>query len=250
MRATLVVVAVIWICGGIALAQVGMGNELVVDLTKPQEATNHASWGADCCLTNTARGLGVGDNAGTSANGWIHTKPLAVAIHNEPAQHLNLRVTIEYAPSEPSSTQRKAPFPTYVFARYSPDLKHWSTWHFIESLEKTVTFYTKFIGLDEILFQGRLVVPRSERVEFEKEYFKFTSRRKTSDQEEFVNDLIKREPKFFERSLPFIGYVEVLFEGSVKAGVPIKKLKVEASCTLSGMNFLGNDRSPWRFKAP
>ena len=79
----------------------------------------------------------------------------------------------------------------------------------------------------------------------------------SSDEEALVKDILKREPKFFERSTPFIGYVQFLYEAQLHGGQRLKGLQAEVSWSVSGKHHPPKEESsrngrdvPWRFKAP
>ncbi len=64
-------------------------------------------------------------------------------------------------------------------------------------------------------------------------------------------------PDFFSSRLPFIGYVEIRFEGYFYGGQRIKSMNIGASCFMSGLQYFPRDMnvykgrrsSPWRFMA-
>ena len=71
-----------------------------------------------------------------------------------------------------------------------------------------------------------------------------------------VKDLLKREPKFFEKTTPFIGYVQFLYETQLDGGQRMKRLKVEVGWFLGGLHHPPKNPAaqkgrdvPWRFKA-
>lgn len=62
-------------------------------------------------------------------------------------------------------------------------------------------------------------------------------------------------PTFFEKSTPFIGYVEFLYEAQLRGGQRIKSLQVEVNWSVSAKHLAPKDEStqkgrevPWRFK--
>jgi hypothetical protein len=71
-----------------------------------------------------------------------------------------------------------------------------------------------------------------------------------------VKDLLRTDPAFFEKQLPFIDYVQFLYEGGLKGGERIRALCVEISWAVSGLHTIPKDKKveenrngPWRFKA-
>ena len=80
----------------------------------------------------------------------------------------------------------------------------------------------------------------------------------TSDEEACVAWILEKDPKFFERSLPFIGYVEFLFENHFYSNQRISALHAYVGYGMSGFSSRPKDpkvmqdreMTPWRFKAP
>ena len=69
--------------------------------------------------------------------------------------------------------------------------------------------------------------------------------------------IISHDAKFFERSLPFIGYIEFLFEVPFHDGQRITALKADIGYVLGGMSarrkkpeLVRDHVRHWRYKAP
>jgi len=81
----------------------------------------------------------------------------------------------------------------------------------------------------------------------------------TSDEEAAVRWILKQQPDFFERSLPFIGYIEFLFDAPFYEGWRIKRFEAHTSYGMSGLSAAPKDGNidvdvpphgnTWRFKA-
>jgi len=233
------------------------GNQLSIDFTKQEDATAKALWWSRPeKLGLTAQGLGWDESANTSVDGWIHTKPLAVGMSWRPAVSVMVRLTIDPTPKEITlpNGQTYTPFIGQAFARFSPDSKHWSTWQVLN------TTYPLPKDATGRLFTGRLGVPQSERLEYT-DLLQAYARLDVpwrSDEEALVAWILAKDPKFFERSLPFIGYVEFLFEASFQGGQRITALKADVSYVINGVHQAARDPEaarnrgglPWRFKSP
>jgi hypothetical protein len=110
------------------------------------------------------------------------------------------------------------------------------------------------------VFRGTLRVPYREREGYDKLRLEYARRDDVpwgSDEEALVKDLLGREPKFFERSTPFIGYVQFLCEAQLPGGHRLMGLDVEVGWFLGGKHQPPKDEEtrkgrevPWRFKAP
>lgn len=230
------------------------GNELSIDFTKPEDAASKATWPLPDKLTVTEQGLGWEAQAPDSIDGWIQTKPLAVGLSWRTASSVSLRVTIEPAPKPflLANGQTAPPFVGQVYARFSPDAKNWSTW---QALNIDNPFPKNPAGR---LFTGTLGVPQRERREYcdLMEAYSKLDVPWTYDEEAMVGWIIARDANYFERSLPFIGYVEFLFEAPLHGGQRITALKTYVGYAVSGFtskpkdpNVAQNRDIPWRFRA-
>ena len=227
-------------------------NELTIDFTDAKDVAEKAAWSPADMVGVTAAGLGWDGEAVASRDGWIQTKPMAVGLSWRPASSIHLRVEItpEAKPITLGNGQKTMPWAGEAFARYSPDGLHWSNWQVLVCDRKRT---------DARAFSGEITVPQRERREygeFLSEYAKLDVPWK-SDEEAAVGWILKRSPDFFGRALPFIGYVELLFEFPFQGGQRLTKLQASAAYGMSGVHYppkdesVFNDRqgSPWRFKA-
>lgn len=234
-----------------------LGNDqLSIDFTKQEDATTKAEWSRPDKLAITAQGLGWDAQAAEFiSDGWIQTKPLAVGLSWRTASSVSMRVTIEPTPKPIllNSGQSSTPYVGQVYARFSPDSKHWSTW---QAMNSTHPIPKEATGR---LFTGTLSVPERERHEYSDlmEAYSKLDVPWTDDEEAIVKWILARDAKFFERALPFIGYVEFLFEAPFYGGQRVTALKADVSYGISGLHRSAKDPNaarsrdiPWRFKAP
>jgi len=131
-----------------------------------------------------------------------------------------------------------------VFARYSPDCKHWSSWQVLPRDDKETR-----TGV----FKGDLSVPNREYQKYRHYFDKYCDEEHESspDQEAVVRWILQREPTFFGHTLPFIGYIEFLFEGSMLGPWRMKRFEAEVVWEVSGFAAPSSDlKTRWRFKAP
>jgi hypothetical protein len=75
-----------------------------------------------------------------------------------------------------------------------------------------------------------------------------------SDEEAAVEWILNRDPEFFGKHIPFIGYAEFLYEGEFRGSQRIQSLKVEISYVLGGLHSPPRDEAayknryvPWRY---
>lgn len=243
------------ILGNNANASIDGVNELKINLTNMNDAKAKATWSEPDKISITENGLGWDGETNASRDSWIQTIPLAVGLSWRPAQ--SVIITAELKPEMKSVTlpngQTYTPGIGSMFVRYSPDEKHWSTWQAMDYPKpqgKTPTGrkFTAFVN-----------VPRRERTEYLSYMEKYQKMDVpwVSDEEALVKWILLQDPHFFSKSIPFVGYVQFLYEISLPAGQRITECHVEAGFGLSGLHQPPKDRNlynerdniPWRFKA-
>lgn len=229
-----------------------------IDFTDAKDAEAKASWSPAEKLSITKDGLGWDGEGAASYDGWIETKPLAVGLSWRPAQTVNVRVVIVPAPAEIvlNSGQKYTPDAGDCYVRYSPDMKHWSSWQALQRDQPRSVDEKRTPGR---YYTGQVRVPYRENSEYRalvSEYSKLDVPWK-SDEEAAVRWILGRNPDFFARRLPFVGYLEFLVEGGFRGGQRIRSFRAEVSCGIGGEHYPPKDRaaykerdsSPWRFKA-
>ena len=255
-----------------ARASIFGANVLEVNFTREAEARAKERWSDG--LAPGPGGLGHRGEPAESLDGWIHTEPFAVGLWWRPAYWVSLRVELSPAPSPITLNDGHAytPYAGSVYARYSADRAHWSGWQAVPLKQpqpdntptgEVLAFLkiaTPPLAPKSTVFEGALAVPHREREAYEKhmETFMKLDVPWTSDEEALAGWIVAREPDFFARSIPFVGYIEILFENSFHGGQPVAKLEARATYGMSGMASVPrdpgvgrmNDRSPWRFGAP
>ena len=251
--ATIWAVAVILGWGGPAIGSILDFRQLTVDLTKRDDASKKVTWSMPDRLTITDEGLGWDGDAASSWDGWIETTPLAVGLSWRPAIGVSVRATITPAPApiSLSNGQTSIPYKGMAFVRYSPDLKHWSTWQAMEDAE----------GRPGVppgrSWAATVQVPRCEREEYDAKLQAFMRKDVPwkSDEEAAVKWIVSKDRSFFARHIPFVGYVQLRYEGSFQGGQRLTSLSVEVSAGIGGVHLPpkdpsaaeGRDNLPWRF---
>lgn len=236
-------------------AQILGANELKINFTDQHDAKVKATWSEPDKIRITEAGLGWDGETNASRDSWIQTIPLAIGLSWRPAQ--SAHITAELKPQMKSVTlpngQTYTPGFGSMFVRYSADAKHWSTWQAMDYPKPqrgapTERKFTAFVN-----------VPRRERAE----YLSYMKRYQkmdvpwTSDEEALVKWILRKDPQFFSRSIPFVGYVQFLYEISLPGGQRITDYRVTASFGVGGMHqppkntnvYKERDNIRWRFKA-
>ncbi len=232
-------------------------KQLQIDFTSVSDASNKATWSEPDKVTVSTNGLGWDGEAASSRDGWIQTIPVAVGLSWRPPYSVSVRIAIHPQPTAfvLNSGQKSTPYGGDVYVRYSPDLKHWSTWQVLQHAEPQSRDEKKNPGR---LRNGTVRVPHSERNEYTallREYSKLEVPWK-SDEEAAVRWLLKKEPDFFAKHIPFIGYLQFRFEGGFYGSQKIKSFKAGVSYGMSGAHsvpkdnnaYKERDSSPWQFK--
>ena len=214
-------------------------------LTDAGEAARRAEWSDPDLVRVHPDGLGWGDAADAGAHDvrLRTTEPFALGLSWRPTSAVTIRARVDQ-PADADS----------LFARYSADAKHWTTWQYLGSTAPAAA------GAGPRKIEATLRVPRADRVRYEEFLDQYLRREDVpwrSDEEAMVAEVVSREPDFFATATPFIGYVQFLYEGRLPAGRRLKGLAVDMSWGVGGLHMAPKDRSeearrdvPWRFKAP
>jgi hypothetical protein len=216
--------------------------ELKVDFTSPTNAYEKATWADPSKLIISGSGLAWDGNPQQSRDTWIQTKPIALGEWWRAPSAGSVRVAI-YPPTEGT-----------LYLRYSPDLEHWSSWQALQSSTARSLDEKKAPGS---FYETMFGVPEHEQQDYRRllsEYSRLDVPWR-SDEEAAVRWILTREPDFFAQHIPFIGYVEVLFEGRLHGGERIRSLSVAVSYSMSGLSAVPKDEasrnyqdhSRWRF---
>jgi hypothetical protein len=233
-------------------------KSLTIDFTMADDARAKAIWSEPEKLNLTTNGLGWDGEVASSRDGWIHTAPLALGLSWRPPIAVSVRVTIHPMPTEfvLNSGQKSTPYIGDVYVRYSPDLRHWSTWQALQGGESQNSVEKQNPGRH---FIGTIRVPYSEREQYGRllsEYAGLDVPWK-SDEDAAVRWIVEKDPDFFATQLPFIGYVEFRYEGSFYGGQRITSFNADVSYGISGLHstprnrdaYKDRDVKPWAFRA-
>jgi hypothetical protein len=241
----------------LAFASITDLKQLNVAFTNEADAAEKATWSPADGLDISEKGLGRDGDAASLRDGWIRTKPLALGMSWRAPYAVSVRLVVRPAP-EPiklNSGQTSVPFPGTAYVRYSPDLRHWSTW---QALARTKRVQPNERDRPGRYFTGPIQVPRKVREPYEKLLSAYSTLDVPwkSDEEAAVRWMLERDPRFFNTQLPFIGYVEFLFEQGFYGGQRIESLEASVGYGMSGMVAAPRDsglhtgnEGPWNFRA-
>jgi hypothetical protein len=227
-----------------------------LDITKPGELAKKAEWwSASKNVESTEEGLTLNAPANHSADVWLQiTEPIAVGWSWRPVQSVYIEGQVD-PPGEFTFQKNQMTFPSgSLYARYSADALHWSDWQYL-GFERP-----KDQNNPKQRYAGTLRVPQRQRQHYQDllgQYQKLDVPWK-SDEEAAVKWILQNDPKFFEKPAPFIGYIQFLYETSLKGGHYIKTLSFDIYYSTGGRHtapknedvYKGRSETRWRFKAP
>jgi len=228
-------------------------TKLALDFTKPEEVKAKAKWSEPEKVAPSKEGLVWDGDFNRSREVWIESTPVAVGLSWRPATGVSIEAEVVYGRKWPFN-ESEWPFPVgELYARYSPDRRHWSSWQYLEGQG------TGIRKRPSHTYKGVLKVPSCEH----KPYGKFVSKYSTmdvpwrSDEEAVVRWILENDPRFFEKHLPFVGYVQFLFETRLSPRFSLKNLTARICYMVGGGHAPPKDKSvyeertgPWRFVAP
>lgn len=231
-----------------------LGNKsFVLDFTRPEEARQKATWTDSRAFSLSSEGLGFSGAENTRRDLTVETTELvAIGWSWRPVTGVTITAKIE-PPGEFQFGDRSVTYPHgSIFARYSPDGKYWSSWQNLQRQEP------KDRANPQQVYRGTLHVPRKEREPYERllrEYSRMDVPW-SSDEEAAVRWILVSDPQFFAKSIPFVGYVQFLFETSLHGGQRVKRIHVDMTYGAGGLHAPPRDETvyktrqgPWRLRA-
>jgi len=225
----LLTIAFLLVISSLAAAS-GVGSgETVFDLTKPEALGERVRWSHSDRMDVTADGLGWDGEENASFSAWIQTEPIAIGTSWRPSTNAGIRVIID---RDWSWTHRVGTITASgtLYVRHGPDGAHWSSWQVLSSQRdpKDPAKGTSYVG--------EISVPRRERVAYEAHLRQYRARDVPwkSDEQAACRWILERDPRFFEKNRPFVGYLQFLYETSIYGGRRIRGMTVRAHWVLPG----------------
>ena len=206
-------------------------NEWDVSFTNPAAAITNATLSEPDKFLVSTNGLGWGKGETNIYRAfWIQSIPVAIGTSWRPARAATVTVEVDSTSNDTSS----------CFVRYSPDKRHWSSWQ----------------ALDQ--HRGVVEVPQSVSSDYDRLFWEYSKMDvpSRSDEEAAVKWILQKQPDFFEKNLPFVGYVQFRMERSMPGGQRIKKIRMQLDWMVGGLHVLPknpddekNRDGAWRFEA-
>lgn len=259
MRATFLLLVLVVLCLHAQNTQAAIQSvdHQSIDLTDSADANKKATWSEPDKIEITEDGLGRDGSANGSRDGWIQTKPIAVGYSFRPPSGvmMNVHIKPDGVPVTTADGRTYTPYAGNIFVRYSPDMKNWSTWQVLNTPWHNRTGDEP---VTELRYTGSVTIPQCEQTAY-REYLKEYAQLDVpwvDDEDAAVRWIIEKQPDFFERHLPLIGYVQVRHELSFRAGERIKSIDIQIGWAIGGRirpRRNQNDPPPmdpkWHFKA-
>jgi hypothetical protein len=247
-----VVVGVAAVVGTTADAGVAGMQQLKLDFTKADVA-KQVSWTKSANLKLGPKGLVHDAGAGEMVDLTLQTtEPFATGMSWRPAHSVSVgaAITPVASPIKLPNGQTHTPYAGRMFARYSPDAKHWSSWHVMSQAPEAGGGYR---------YRGELAVTNQDAAAYGELVAKYATLDVPwrSDEDAAVRWIVASQPDFFAKHLPFVGYVQFLYEGSLYGGQRIERIDFDVAYGIGGAHYPPKnpkDRDkhtgPWRYRAP
>lgn len=227
-------------------------QQVVWDFTQPERVQKLVRWTPPEHIRATPRGLGWDGEANASYDVTVSSRtPVAVGWAWHPVTAVTVRAEV-VPPGQFTFGTNSITFPStagQLYARFGADGRHWSTW---QALELEVP---RDKQKSRLFFTGMLRVPQHARKNYEARLREFvgTDRPTGVDEDKVAGWLLAKDPKFFERETPYIGYVEFLWETQVKGDQRVRKVEINLGYGRGGGIQAprgADDSGPWKFRAP
>lgn len=187
--------------------------------TRPLEGV---TWSSSINLTSAGLSTEPVQSSNNSRDFWIQLQPLAAGMSWRPPRSTQVKVTLTDLELDNGHIQ--------LFFRYSSDRVHWSSWYAMRS--------TPTAGRGASAeYQGAASLPQAAGEQYAalmSDWWR-TAPEWSSDEHEFCMWLAAHHPNYFATEMPFIGYVQVRFEGNARQ-LRLAGVMVEQSWGVSGLS--------------
>ena len=214
------------LCASNVHAQMMGARQFVLDFTNSASVKSMATWSDQIEVGKMGLGWAGPTNAGQDV--WIETVPQGVGWSWRSVDAVVVRAEI-IPPGKfeilHDATHNQVTFPDgQLYARCSSDKKHWSSWQNLEMEQPTLQENARQ------LYRGTIRIPYRDQTRYEEYLRKFDS----DDEEALAKWIIQHDPSFFEKQMPFVGYVQFLFETQMKGGAYLEAIKFDLQYTGGG----------------
>jgi hypothetical protein len=170
-------------------------KQIHIVFTNAADAQTNATWSEPDKITVSKEGLGWDGDVAASRDGWIQTKPVALGLSWRPTYAISVRAQIQPPPHDftLSNGQKSTGDPGDMYVRYSPDLKHWSSW---EALQRAEPQSMEEKKTPARYYSGTIRVPYRDRSEYGQSISQYSHMDVPwkSDEEAAVKWILNRDP--------------------------------------------------------
>jgi hypothetical protein len=236
-------------------------SEYVLDLTKPQHppaesADAHlltARWSRPDRIQISDAGLGWDGAANAYYDTWIETcEPIGVGWSWRPVQSVMIQAEVELSVVDE--------YRGTLFVRHSPDAEHWSCWIPLarDQAPAGAALPGERSSVPAAKYKGTVGVPYRDREPYYELLRKYAEQDAPwkSDEEAAVGWILAKDPAYFEKSTPFVGYLQFLYETQLAGNCRIRGMKIQLTYSAGGTHLPPADPKawegrdgPWRFRA-
>jgi hypothetical protein len=201
-----------------------------IDLDFPPAAgAPRASW-STACTVGPAGLRYAGETGPDGLHGWIESARVPIGLAWRPPTSLRLALAV---------TGTAAPdAPIQAFVRYGADGARWSPW--IALPEARLDDYgARPLGLDAPLrtWKGDIAIAEVDRKPYDDlmDEWRKTGPDWVCDEDALCRWIARERPGFFDRAIPFIGYIEIRLEMPAGAPVAIGAVRGLVTFAVSGL---------------
>jgi hypothetical protein len=200
---------------------------------QPTKAPAGATWDTYFNLTDAGLVLGALPAPNARRDTWVQSQPFPIGYSWRPPSSAGFRIYLDGSFGENSSGGLR------IFIRYSCDKNHWSTWYEAISSEEKSPEGSK-------IYRETISIPGAGNGRYYSlmQDWRDSKPAWSSDETDFCEWLIQKEPDFFAKEFPFIGYVQVRLEKwSTQSAEQLKAITVESTWAISGLTSFVSDKS-------
>jgi len=229
-------------------------RDLTFDFTQSPSTGKQVTWNDPEVFRCTEKGLAWnGPSSKKRAIRIETTEPIAVGWSWRTIEELSIRIDVVPPMAFDFVGTSKLEPESKLLARYSPDRKNWSDWSEFELSEK------KLSHLESPSHIGRLEIPDKDSIRY-KQYLQAYQNLDVpwrNDEEAAVSWILQQDKTFFEKQIPFIGYVQFAVTTLLPGSTPIESINLYMFYTAGGFHDPPKDMKaneyryqlPWRFDA-
>ena len=219
----LIALAMLGLAASVALGII-MANESAEIVFEKGKVPEGVTWERNLALTDA--GLAVPAPEGNvDYELWVQTQMIPPGYAWRPPGGVQITLAVF------GSGWQNTPIEAYV--RYGCDAVHWSTWYRMPEGGRPAKEALKTYEYDLAL--PRVAVEPYQEIMLD--WMQNAEPNWSSDEDEFCRWLAKKDPDFFAREIPVIGYLQFRLEyGGVNPNVKIKSMSIEMGWGTGGIN--------------